>query len=596
MSSIDIFSSGTNLLITLVALAVLAFSVCFSGQGIKIGKGIRYLFIGLVLEFVGGWFGYKMSDYVQLGISINILAFLELFILLLSMMFLALSASQLLVSNIPDTPIIGAITALGLVSILYFCLIAQDGVMVSYMRQIFPLTGFAYISTSFWSQSGHKNKTGFLLGGLLTAGVTVMLICRLLGIATELISSMWYVSAFVYAGLAVALLIIKVDFLNKKLEDKDTEIEKYNKRIEEIIKLSPFPIIISRLSDDRLILANNNAIKLFGIQPSELERYRLKDFFADSENRRLLTERLEQEKVVQDFEILVKTSTGSTPFWLLASANIIDYNYDIALYAAFQDITSRKNREVLLKNQAIRDPLTSLYNRRYFEEEVTKRISLARMKGGCYSVFMIDADKFKNVNDTYGHKVGDKVLIELSSTAERALRDCDIVARYGGEEFVCYLSDVGPEKAQIVANRLRETISKIVVYSDEGKPFNFTVSIGISSSDISDNIDTLIKTADEALYRAKENGRNRCELFTKADFAKFNSSAETPHKDEASQLHPVFEKEAAEEISLLDGIGANHIAENNTNIEEQKAPQTQEQNKPQDDYIPILGLDDEDMK
>ena len=137
MSSIDIFSSGTNLLITLVALAVLAFSVCFSGQGIKIGKGIRYLFIGLVLEFVGGWFGYKMSDYVQLGISINILAFLELFILLLSMMFLALSASQLLVSNIPDTPIIGAITALGLVSILYFCLIAQDGVMVSYMRQIF---------------------------------------------------------------------------------------------------------------------------------------------------------------------------------------------------------------------------------------------------------------------------------------------------------------------------------------------------------------------------------------------------------------------------------------------------------------------------
>lgn len=596
MSSIDIFSSGTNLLITLVALAVLAFSVCFSSQDIKIGKGIKYLFIGLILEFVGSWFGYKMSDYVQLGISINILAFLELFILLLSMMFLALSASQLLVSSIPDTPIIGAITALGLVAILYFCLIAQDGMMVSYMRQIFPLTGFAYISASFWSQSGHKNKTGFLLGGLLTAGITVMLICKLLGFATAFIATMWYVSAFLYAGLAVALLIIKVDFMNKKLEEKNAEIDKYNKRIEEIIKSSPFPIIISRLSDDRLILANNNAIKLFGIQPTELERYRLRDFFADSENRRLLTERLEQEKVVQDFEILVKTSTGSTPFWLLASANIIDYNYDIALYAAFQDITSRKNRETLLKNQAIRDPLTSLYNRRYFEEEVTKRISLARMKGGCYSVFMIDADKFKNVNDTYGHKVGDKVLIELSSTAERALRDCDIVARYGGEEFVCYLSDVGPEKAQIVANRLRETISKIVVYSDEGKPFNFTVSIGISSSDISDNIDTLIKTADEALYRAKENGRNRCELFTKADLAKFNNEAEPPHKEEISQLHPVFEKEAVEEISLLDGIGANHIVENNTNIEEQKEAQTKEQNKPQDDYFPILGIDDEDRK
>ena len=597
MSSIEIFNSSTSFLITLIALAILAFSVCYSSQDIKIGKGIRYLFIGIALEFVGSWFGFKMNDYVQMGISINILAFLELLVLLLSMMFLALSASQILSVNVSDTPLIGAISGLGLVAIVYFCLIAQDGAMVSLMRQIFPLTGFAYIAASFWSQSGHKYKAGFFIGALLTSGVTLLLICRLLGVAPTFISSLWYVSALVYVGLAVALLIIKVDFMFKKLEDKDIEIEKYNKRIEEIIKSSPFPIIISRLSDDKLILANNNAIKLFGIQPTELERYRLKDFFADADNRRLLNERLEQEKEVQDFEILVKTSTGNTPFWLLASANIIDYNYDIALYAAFQDITSRKNREVLLKNQAVRDPLTSLYNRRYFEEEVTKRISLARMKGGCYSVLMIDADKFKNVNDTYGHKVGDKVLIELSSTAEKALRDCDIVARYGGEEFVCYLSDVGPEKAKIVADRLRQTISKIVVYSDDGKPFNFTVSIGVSSSEISDNIDMLIKTADDALYRAKENGRNRCEVFTKEDLAKFHNGENLTQKDEASQLHPIFTKEGNGEISLLDGIGANHIVENNTNIEEQKGTEPTKEAEPdkKNDY-PILGIDDGDMK
>ena len=401
---------------------------------------------------------------------------------------------------------------------------------------------------------------------------------------------MWYVSALVYVGLAVALLMIKVDFMSKKIEDKDVEIEKYNKRIEEIIKSSPFPIIISRLSDDKLILANNNAVKLFGIQPSELDRYRLRDFLPTPKTAVCSMNGWNRKKV-QDFEILVKTSTGDTPFWLLTSANIIDYNYDIALYAAFQDITSRKNRETLLKNQAVRDPLTSLYNRRYFEEEVTKRIALSRMKGGCYSVLMIDADKFKNVNDTYGHKVGDKVLIELSSTAERALRDCDIVARYGGEEFVCYLSDVGPEKAKIVADRLRETISKLVIYSDEGKPFGFTVSIGISSSEISDNIDTLIKTADEALYRAKENGRNRCEVFTRADLAHFHSGEDASHKPEASQLHPVFEKEGVQEISLLDGIGANHIVENNTNIEERKDAE-----KAKDDFYPILGLDEEDLK
>lgn len=120
MSSVEIFNSGTNLLITLVALIILMLSVWYSSQDIKIGKGIRYLFVGLVLEFIGSWFGYQMNEYYQLGISINILAFLELFILLLSMMFLALSASQLLVSSIPDTPVIGAITVLGLVAIIYF--------------------------------------------------------------------------------------------------------------------------------------------------------------------------------------------------------------------------------------------------------------------------------------------------------------------------------------------------------------------------------------------------------------------------------------------------------------------------------------------
>lgn len=81
-----------------------------------------------------------------------------------------------------------------------------------------------------------------------------------------------------------------------QLQKTELEVEKYNNRIEEIIRSSPFPIIISRLSDDKIILANNNAVKLFGINPRELERYRLKDFFADSDNRQLLNERLEQER------------------------------------------------------------------------------------------------------------------------------------------------------------------------------------------------------------------------------------------------------------------------------------------------------------
>ena len=282
-------------------------------------------------------------------------------------------------------------------------------------------------------------------------------------------------------------------------------------------------------------------------------------FFADPESRLQLNERLESEKEVQDFEVLVRTYEGDSPFWLLTSATTIDYNYDVVLYAAFQDITSRKNREVLLKNQATRDPLTSLYNRRYFEDEVNKRIAAARNNNGTYCILMTDVDLFKRVNDTYGHKTGDKVLIELASACERALRDKDIVARYGGEEFVIYLDNVDIEDARIVAERLRQTISSLKVPSDDGRIVTFSISIGISSSQVSDNIDTLIKTADEALYKAKQNGRNRVELFLPDDLKNFNPDANNMHKSEAATRHPIFEKEGAEEISLLDGVAEKHI-------------------------------------
>ena len=175
---------------------------------------------------------------------------------------------------------------------------------------------------------------------------------------------------------------------------------------------------------------------------------------------------------------------------------------------------------------------------------------------------------FKRVNDTYGHKTGDKVLIELAAASERALRDGDIVARYGGEEFVIYLADVDAEKAKVVAERLRTTISELEIPSDDGRIVKFTISIGISSSKVSDNIDTLIKTADEALYKAKQNGRNRVEIFNPEELKHIDMANKALHKDETANRHPIFEKEDKEEISLLDGIVENKIMDKATTIEQ----------------------------
>ena len=550
MESSAILASDGQVIVTFTTFIMFLIGCCYAAESPKMSKGLYYLAIGLFVEILSFVASLKASEVFAAGEQADFYIFLELSLLLVSMGFLALSGSCLLAGNLPILPVILTVMIIGMIAVFYSIYIEPDGSVVDNMRYIFPLTGFFYVSMSLWSQVRIKKSSGYWAAASIVSLACAYWVVKLLGIAF-VANAPWFFPALFYAFLGCSLLLIRGDNLKSDLGKEKEEIEKCNRKIEEIIHLSPFPIILSRLSDDKVILANNNAVKLFGIDPNELERYHLRDFFADVENRKMLNERLEKEKKVQEFEILVKTPNSDTPFWLLASANIIDYNYNVVLYSAFQDITSRKNREVLLKSQATRDPLTALFHRRYFEAASCKQILNLQRNNLPYSMLMIDADHFKSVNDTFGHKIGDKVLIELASTAERALRDNDIVARYGGEEFVAFLPNTDSESAYKVADRLRETISEITVHTDDDKIVKFTVSIGISSNVISDNVDMLIKTADEAMYRAKQEGRNRVKIFTNDDL---NTLTDEPHKEEGTNHHPIFDKEKNDEISLLDNI------------------------------------------
>ena len=148
--------------------------------------------------------------------------------------------------------------------------------------------------------------------------------------------------------------------------------------------------------------------------------------------------------------------------------------------------------------------------------------------------------------------------MELAASCERSLRPDDVVARYGGEEFVIFLANVNSEIAVMVAERLKDEIAKSVVYSDDNRPVSFTVSIGVAPSGISDDVGLMIKMADDAMYAAKQNGRNRVELFNADMSARINQDKE----DDALRLmHPAFSTEENEEISLLDGIETSHMSE-----------------------------------
>jgi len=164
----------------------------------------------------------------------------------------------------------------------------------------------------------------------------------------------------------------------------------------------------------------------------------------------------------------------------------------------------------IIREMAIRDVLTGLYNRRHVIELLDHEKNRSSRGGGIFCLAMLDIDHFKNVNDTYGHLVGDAVLQAVATTMKTTMRNTEYCARYGGEEFLIVLTQTGINGALIGAERVRTNIEKIP-FPDIGSDFKITVSIGLSEYKMQEKIDDIIARADEALYRAKNGGRNRVE-------------------------------------------------------------------------------------
>jgi len=162
-----------------------------------------------------------------------------------------------------------------------------------------------------------------------------------------------------------------------------------------------------------------------------------------------------------------------------------------------------------LTHQAHTDFLTNLSNRRYFMELAESELARTVRYGGSLSLLMLDIDRFKRINDTYGHKVGDRVLQSLAELFRKSLREVDIVGRLGGEEFAVLLPETDEAHALEVAERLRQSIADSELSLVMDRPLRFTVSIGLTTFKNGDaNLDTLLGQADEALYEAKRSGRN----------------------------------------------------------------------------------------
>lgn len=199
-----------------------------------------------------------------------------------------------------------------------------------------------------------------------------------------------------------------------------------------------------------------------------------------------------------------KLADGSTRHVQTYAGPIEIYGNKLML-CIIHDITEQKRLEQELERAALHDALTGLLNRRHFyqitEPEQTHAISLTQD----YSLLLIDTDRFKSINDLFGHLKGDEVLCALARTLESCARKDDLIFRWGGEEFVLLLPRTSLDVAINLAEVIRATVARVTL---PGLP-RFTVSIGVARHEANESIDELFKRVDDALYKAKNEGRNR---------------------------------------------------------------------------------------
>ena len=204
-------------------------------------------------------------------------------------------------------------------------------------------------------------------------------------------------------------------------------------------------------------------------------------------------------------------SSHGTSIGLIIEALLLSYLVSYKFAIMEQEKEEEKLKQIELKLLASTDSMTKLYNRRYFTEISEKVLYLSKREKKKLSILILDIDRFKVVNDTYGHQFGDEVLIALSRLLVEHQRKSDIVCRYGGEEFVILLPNTSVENAAKIAEKIRILVESLTMSSPSNKKFKFTISLGVAQVDIEyeEDIKFALKRADDALYEAKNSGRNR---------------------------------------------------------------------------------------
>lgn len=270
--------------------------------------------------------------------------------------------------------------------------------------------------------------------------------------------------------------------------------------------------------DGRFLRANKSLCEMLGY--SEADTLAMNFYYIihpnDLNNLQVYIQQLlnDQIKVHQSEQQCFKKNGDL--LWIMSTLSLIRDNEGKPIYFIIQvqDITLQKKAEERLKHMAYHDPLTGLANRNKLEQFINHMLASARRHQQSFALLFFDLDRFKNINDTIGHEAGDLLLQIIAERLRSTVRGTDLVARLGGDEFVLVITDVKKTEAvALISQKILESIMKVIVI--KGQEIYITTSIGISLYPYDgQNMQTLMKNADLALYRAKEHGRNNYQFYT----------------------------------------------------------------------------------